>query len=527
MRLLRFLTTILLASAALPGHAAAPQSPPRDPGGASAGARVSGIVRSAQGPVVHATLTLTSATYRHSTTESDEQGRFVFAAVPEGLYSLKAARQGYFDAAYGATHSWEGGTPIRVARGQRIDGLRVTLTRGGVVRGTLRGVDGQPAGGVRVMFAEPRHLGISDGVVTDAAGAFVLDGLREGERLLMAEGKGLATPTFFPGVVDARDATRLQATPGTEAVTADFSLIASARVRVSGIVLDPDGHPYDGARLWIRQPAWDPYGPSLALSPGADGRFAFTRAGNGPHTIEARGRLPADARLSAFETIHVADRDVTGVTLRLRPLPHVSGRVQFDGRLPAPPDLTTVRVFIERDGYIPVEAKVNADATFAGDVSPAAYRFRAYVPEGLGAWHLQSATAHGRDVRDATLDVTWDHPDITGLVLTFSDRYTELSGVVSTADGQPTSACTIVVFPVDRERWLPASRRLATTRPATDGHYSLRDLPPGEYFVAAAPGLDREWQTPERLERLVPASLVMRLGDGETRRLNLRYPVAR
>jgi hypothetical protein len=55
------------------------------------------------------------------------------------------------------------------------------------------------------------------------------------------------------------------------------------------------------------------------------------------------------------------------------------------------------------------------------------------------------------------------------------------------------------------------------TRPATDGSYSVKGLPPGEYYLAAPTDLETgEWNDPVLLEQFVRSSAKITLRDGET-----------
>jgi hypothetical protein len=55
------------------------------------------------------------------------------------------------------------------------------------------------------------------------------------------------------------------------------------------------------------------------------------------------------------------------------------------------------------------------------------------------------------------------------------------------------------------------------TRPATDGSYSVKGLPPGEYYLTAATDLETgEWNNLVLLERLVRPSAKITPRDGET-----------
>ena len=61
------------------------------------------------------------------------------------------------------------------------------------------------------------------------------------------------------------------------------------------------------------------------------------------------------------------------------------------------------------------------------------------------------------------------------------------------------------------------------TRPDSDGRYTLRYLPPGDYLVAAVKDLDRGAQyDPEFLRSLVGVSVPVTIMDGGKVRQDLR-----
>jgi hypothetical protein len=60
-------------------------------------------------------------------------------------------------------------------------------------------------------------------------------------------------------------------------------------------------------------------------------------------------------------------------------------------------------------------------------------------------------------------------------------------------------------------------------RPGVDGKYVIRDLPPGDYLLAAVTDVDQdEWQDPAFLERLQPGSIKVTIAEGEKKTLDLR-----
>ena len=125
----------------------------------------------------------------------------------------------------------------------------------------------------------------------------------------------------------------------------------------------------------------------------------------------------------------------------------------------------------------------------------------------------------------------WDPVEIkgavAGAVVTFVDRRAELTGVMTDAQSQPVSDYTLILFPADARYRTPQSRRILSTRPATDGRYTFRNLPAGEYRIA--PVLEPEpgsWFDPAFLQDLENTSMRLTIGDGEKKEQNLRVPGA-
>src|SRR6185295_16284435 len=80
------------------------------------------------------------------------------------------------------------------------------------------------------------------------------------------------------------------------------------------------------------------------------------------------------------------------------------------------------------------------------------------------------------------------------VVMTFTDRPSELAGALEDAAGRPATDFFVVAFPTERALWTTASRRIRTTRPGTDGAFSLKGLPAGDYFLAAITDVEPgEW----------------------------------
>jgi hypothetical protein len=112
---------------------------------------------------------------------------------------------------------------------------------------------------------------------------------------------------------------------------------------------------------------------------------------------------------------------------------------------------------------------------------------------------------------------------ISNAVVTYTDHPTELSGTLQTPSGVPTSNYFIIVFSTDKTFWAPLSRRIVMARPASTGKYLVRNLPPGDYYVAAVTDIEfNAWYDNALLEALVAASTSITLGEGAKTTLDLK-----
>jgi hypothetical protein len=152
------------------------------------------------------------------------------------------------------------------------------------------------------------------------------------------------------------------------------------------------------------------------------------------------------------------------------------------------------------------------------------YRIDYSAGRTLDAWQLASASIGDREFLDAPLEIRTG--EVTSdLVLRFTNRPSELTGRLQTAGGQPAPAFSIIVFSADRASWTPSSRRVRHLRPASDGVFSVRGLPAGEYFIAALTDVEPgEWYDPAFLAQLVggAAKVVIRNGERTTQDLMIK-----
>jgi hypothetical protein len=262
--------------------------------------------------------------------------------------------------------------------------------------------------------------------------------------------------------------------------------------------------------------------------------------------------------LWASADVNVAGQDLTDQQLLLQTGMTVSGRVQFEsGTLTPPTDLTRVQVRLTprgsqlfEGGIPPAQVDATGAFTIAG-VPPGKYTLQASAPSGGvpggrgdavgfagvggggrggqggqggpgGQWVLKSAIVRGRDALDFPIEIG-PNENLGSTLLTFTDRTQELSGTIQDASGRPTSDFTIIVFPADKQFWVPQSRRIQSTRPDTAGRFTLRNLPAGDYRLTAVIDVEPgEWFDPEFLQQVVGYSTPITLAPGERKTQDLR-----
>ena len=130
--------------------------------------------------------------------------------------------------------------------------------------------------------------------------------------------------------------------------------------------------------------------------------------------------------------------------------------------------------------------------------------------------------ADERDLLDQLIDVRPGTPSMN-VVVSLSDRHSELSGTLRTSTGQVEADVFVVAFASSRALWGPSARRVRAVRPGADGHFSITDLPAGEYRLGVVTDVDPEdFQNPALLEQLATTSVAVTIGDGEKKAQDLQ-----
>jgi len=499
---------------------------------------------------------------------TDDNGRFNVTGLPAGRYNIDASKRGWVYTSYGAKGPGKPGTTVPLTDGQRAT-ISIRLPRGGVITGTILDENGQPPSAVNVrvmryMFSNgERRLAPAGSLGSgppDERGQYRIYGLTPGDYYVVATAgvsgpfrpgsdlhltsdvdveeaahaiqNGPATPivdvpqrtvafspVYYPGVNNATQASQITVRAGEERTGIDFVMSYVAAVRVEGTVTGVDGMPAGNAMVTLVNR--DPNAGALGFESVRNGRtdargqFSFGEIAPGSYLLDAHA--PPTGWVNA--DLEVQGDDLRGLSLAMQEAFSVSGSVRFDGPSVAPP-LTSVRVMLVSQatpGGVNISTASNATATADGHftlkgVSPGRYRLSATMMTARPAWTLRTSSVGGQEALDSFVDIRQALNDGS---IVFTDQLADLSGHAS-----PES--TVILFSANQSHWSPQSRRVRFTRAAGDGSYVFRDIPPGEYQIAAVDDVEQgQWTDPAYLQSLASAATKVTIAEGEKKTVDI------
>lgn len=253
---------------------------------------------------------------------SDREGHYRFDALPAGRYRIAAQKAGFAPPMEPETMQ-----RFEVAAGQSLDGVTVSLRRGGVISGRVLDSLGQPRAEVNVTallkrlrsddrpagqtWSGPPLLMPSGQSQTNDLGEFRIFGLWPGDYVIAASPRSnvdgaatssattTVTSTFFPAAADVSQAEAVTVQAGETLGDLTIQLVTVPAFQVSGVVVDESGAPVANEMVMLMEGSHETGAAaaflSLAMGPrgmsqsDADGRFSFGDVAPGSYTLRALG----------------------------------------------------------------------------------------------------------------------------------------------------------------------------------------------------------------------------------------------
>jgi len=396
--------------------------------------------------------------------------------------------------------------------------------------------------------------------------AFQGDGMPQ--LMLDATGKMSVYPvTFYPGVRPIALATVITLESGQERTGVDFAARPVPAASVKGRVMGPDGPAANLAVKLVPTDALIPFtfspsdsGEIASAVTRSDGTFTALGVPAGDYTASvmkipvaprqmsqpssvisvgggtssfgssSQGPVPAPTEplLWGRAAVSVGETNVEGVTIQLATGVTVAGRVEFEDGATTPVPAVDV-LQRSRVSLSPVDGPAVMRSTPPSIGADGSFTTQGYVPGryfltisvAAPGWTMKSVLVGGRNVLNTAIDLTG--PDLTGVVVTFTDKTGELSGTVASAAS--VTDIGVMVIPADYQSWIqsgmnPRAARAATAR---DGTYRVPGILAGDFIVVASSvaTMQQAQQDAQTMMALAKQGIRLTLGEREKRTLSL------
>lgn len=401
-------------------------------------------------------------------TTTDAEGNFHLDHLSAGQYSLFADRNGYLS------------TPAnRVSCGA--SDVSIKMTPQGMIYGKVIDDDGEAVPGAmvaayrRVWFAGHRQLQIAANSSAQADGSFVLGNLPSANYYFSA--RGIMRPpqsqafvdNYFPNTPDPEAAVATNLTSGTDIRGINLRTRSVRVFNIRGTATQADGDPATGIPLLLLSLDGANHGSSSAGTTG--GAFEFRNVTPGNYVIQALPHRSAgeSSALTAYVPVTVGDGDVDDVHVALVPGAEIEGVARLDD---APFTQNGVSITFEpiNGRGINNGAQIKEGAFTFHNVAPTSYRL--VIQNLLGGYYVKSIRFGGRSLIHNELDLSAGSGGTLEILL--SDKPGSVSGTARNSNGDPIPGATI-------SAWIKDDPEVHIARADDSGHFSIRNLAPGEY----------------------------------------------
>jgi Carboxypeptidase regulatory-like domain len=456
-------------------------------------------------------------------TGTDDEGRFRVDDLTRGVYNVMVYAPGYTSF-----------TNLAEQRFYRAgDTVNFTLTRGAAISGTVANSSGEPLVGVRVTAIRVRDIeghairapGPGGERRTDDRGVFRIYGLPPGVYIVLASGNGFSfyqpspydedVPTYYPS--STRDAaTPITLQQGGEATGIDIRYRGERGHAISGNIAGPSAV-YQGSSVelvhvssnqMISQQGINIRGDNTALT------FAFYGVPDGEYNVTARryGSEDADGGVGRVR-VKVKGADVTGLEIPMTSYASIAGRIAIE-RISEAEQKSKCE---SNQGMSFDEILISANRDRKADSKDETYsRFIPYSvapPTSKGEFKLNNIEAGRYHIEPGSIGDDWyiraitlpaaaqDKPPVdatrngvalkagdhlTGMTVTITEGAAGLRGRVlpSTDAARLPDRLRVHLIPAEKEA-ADEALRFAEAAVESDGTFSLKNVAPGRYLLAA------------------------------------------
>ncbi len=454
---------------------------------------------------------------------TDAGGRFVIKDLDPGRYSIRISRTGFASADFRSQQRSSADAPsmITLKPRQEMKGLNYKLLPAAVITGRVVDDEGEPVANARVMCMRYQYMqgrrqlvpaGTMDGGGTDDTGQYRIFGLPAGRYYLSVayfdyrsantEIRGAGNETFgtvyYPGVLDATQASPLAIREGEERTGIDFKMIKTRTVRVRGRVVSETGRKPQFASVMLFNRGGSSFMQRSSAQVRPDGTFELRGVASGAYFLIAFG-ADAGEQLQFRQPIDVGNDNLDNVEGVLRSGMEIKGQVKLEDGAPDQP-LDGVRLMLrpKEEGIMMGGGMgmVEKDGSFTMKrVQGGAYRIFISSSGEQQPFYVKSARFADQDATDGfTLGET-----AAPLEVVLSAGGGKLDGSVIDEKKKPAVGATVVLVPEGDNRSNSDLFKNASTD--QNGHYTITGVKPGDYKLFAWDKVDSgSWQDPAFLE---------------------------